>query len=339
MNIHRTIRKSPHTSDYQKLGVILALFAFLHRFNIINFDGTNRRGLNFCILVTAYNYNSNKILMIYNFHWTNYSSFSFLSSHYLPYFKKYFKFQVDVVFYGPVEDTNRGIRCNGLKTGGFFSYYSFIKAINDTKKKYYGYLFLNDDSFVNPFILNFMNLDEMILETVDFTKSWIWNKEYRKENNNFLNEICSSNKYSSINCSNKENIKRHGWSDFFYVPFKHVKEVKSIFEVAFKHNLYLEFVITQTFQFFNFSCAGHCTFFEMHTNINSTIIEKEFEYKMFCCHIHPLKYSSKQVRKNMHKFFSSNEIFFKKTKDIRKYGYSLNNNSRCYIPYITKKHF
>lgn len=256
---------------------------------------------------------SNKILMIYNYHWSNYSSWSFIMIHYLPYFRNHFKYQTDVVFYGPQKDNVRGIKDNGLEPNGYYSYYTFVQAINNVNENYLGYLFLNDDSYINPFTLNNINFDSILMESYGSNEDgWGWinrtnanGKTFLESDKDFLGEICLYRKPSdNMSCENKKQLFRIGWSDFFYIPAKYSVDVKYIFEVAYKHRVFLEMAIPQTFQFFNFSCTEHCYLEKIYTKTYSFLVGSLFKDYLSCIHIHPIKYSNKLVRKHMIDFFA-----------------------------------
>jgi hypothetical protein len=106
-----------------------------------------------------------RFLVIYNFHWSKHTgTIHHIRELYLPYLRRWLKYPFDVVFYAPEAFPDLGIASNDLSDNGFFSPYTFTLAYRHRSRDYTGYIFLNDDSVLDPILFNKHNLNEIATE-------------------------------------------------------------------------------------------------------------------------------------------------------------------------------
>jgi hypothetical protein len=122
---------------------------------------------------------SPRLLIIYNFHWSDrVSSIVPIRQFYLPYLQRSLKYPSDVVFYAPRAFPGLGILSNGLQDNGYFSIETFTVAYLSRSREYLGYLFLNDDGIIDPFLFNGHNFSKIALETAELqhgpSVNWGW---------------------------------------------------------------------------------------------------------------------------------------------------------------------
>lgn len=247
--------------------------------------------------------NDRKFLVIVNLHWNIFSGIDFWRKIYIPYFKKYFKYKTEFVFYSPSEVKNLSIKSNHLKPNGYYSQHTISIAYEENKKNYIGYIFMNDDSFVNPILFNKYNLKYPLVETTGISgmkSKWQWIKMKNKNGirnidaiNDFLKEICVENKYRKNKiCKYKDKyITYHGWSDFMYIPRKFIKEFVYLENKSFKYKVFLEMMMNTIIQAFPYNLIKNKCFYRNDNKMLNT-----------CVHVHPVKYSKVHIRKNVYEF-------------------------------------
>lgn len=236
-------------------------------------------------------------LFIFNYHWNNYVSYPFIKDTYIPYIRKTFKYKCKFVFYGPKKSNIYPIKGNDLEENGVYSYYTLVKAYNDTNVEYDGYFLLNDDSFFDPIVFNKINisLDYTIVEGMGTFAAnhteWLWPAAYnykgitfRQAYTNVRNKICSENftRYFKL-CSFDINRNFHGYADFFYVPNSLIKDYVYLFDLAYKEGMFLEMAVNSLIYNSDFQELGKKCF-SIH-ELGS------------CPHVHPVKFSYYENRR------------------------------------------
>lgn len=254
------------------------------------------------VLCYIYFYNTNyisekKILLIINFAWHKYENTHFLNNVYIPFFRKYFKFKCDVIYFGPKKSTMYNINSYNLPENGFYSYKSLIMAY-EQNKHYYGYLYINDDGFLNPFLINIYNFTKIIIESIHYinTTNNIWpfikrkneyNISYYTSLNVVVRQICMNKKYISSKLCKAYNPPYiiGGWSDFFYIPSSNIKEVVCLMKIFLQNLVFLESTITTISQLFDYEVLWK------KCNLNKL-------YFLYTCpYVHPVKYSIETNKK------------------------------------------
>ena len=136
----------PHRSNSISHGNQLLACKYLRQYR----NGKMSRGCQFNTTDT--------ILFIVNFHYFNYTPVHFIQHRSFIEFSKRFKYSVDLIFVGAVESEAIGVYGTGVPIMGFYSYRSYINAYDLFNSRqgfnYYGFMFLNDDSCLNPWVLN-----------------------------------------------------------------------------------------------------------------------------------------------------------------------------------------
>ena len=147
------------------------------------------------------------------------------------YFAKQYKNDFDILFIGPQGNKKLKVLCNNLPPGGYYSYHSLHVAMNVFKREmgylYAGYFLVNDDSCLQPELLNRENHEKAMSEPRVLWKNdnkWLWNSRRNKRkilfSNAYINavkEIRLLQTYHSL-CHNDSNVLTRGFSDFLYVP-------------------------------------------------------------------------------------------------------------------------
>lgn len=252
--------------------------------------------------------NPKRFLIIVNFHWPSYNVIDKVIRN-INFFQKYFKYQSEYICIGP-QDNFKGIRVynNSLPPNGFYSYYSFNIAIKQRRNLYYGYIFINDDSLISPFVFNRINLDLPfgVAHGVNSNKTIWWNPSKNRFNitfweaqNNFLKEV------ENLGIA-KHNLTRYfGYADFFYVTKKYVDYFCQMFFYARKNGVFLEMAIPTTLYSINESYTLHECNHGYNNNYFCVLIDFDR-----CPHMHPIKMTNDRINNLLNTYYQ------KKTKNF-----------------------
>lgn len=247
--------------------------------------------------------NPRRYLIIVNFHWPRYNVIDRVIRNVI-FFQKYFKYQSEYICIGP-QDNYNGIRVynNSLPPNGFYSYYSFNIAIKHRGNSYYGYIFMNDDSLLNPFVFNRIDLNLPFGASfgINSNKNVWWNPNknrfgisFWEAQNNFINEIL---KHGIV----KHNITRYsGYSDFFYVTNKYVNFFCQMFYYACKNGVFLEMAIPTTLHSINESYSIP----ECNHGFNKSYRCFLFDLNR-CPHIHPIKMTNSKITNIINAYYQN----------------------------------
>lgn len=95
-------------------------------------------------------------LLVVNHHWDFFSTVRFFRETYLPRFHKLFRYNFDVIYLAPTNQSSRRIISHKQKKGGWYSYYTLAVAyqLYGNLTNYDGYFLLNDDAALDPLYLN-----------------------------------------------------------------------------------------------------------------------------------------------------------------------------------------
>jgi hypothetical protein len=243
-----------------------------------------------------------KILLVFQFHWPSYhNQLIFIRSKYLPLFRAGFRFPVDCVFYGPVANYEEGVLSYGLRPNGYYSSHTLSLAIQNLPG-YRGYIQLNDDSFLNPYLLNFHDFTRVLIQPLrDWRRArnwpWIYRPNVRRVPAyqalmNMISGICSTAKYNrSALCFRPRRQIYFGFADFFYIPKEYSRPYVELEAYCMKHWVFLELCVPTVASISKLSLQRYCRW---GTN----------ESLLTCLYLHPVKYSSKGARDFMVRLFS-----------------------------------
>lgn len=246
---------------------------------------------------------SSSFLIIVNFHWASYQHSKYVLRN-VEFFQKYFKFKSEYIFVGPV-DSYDGIRIysNSLPPNGYYSYYSFNIALIHQKKKYQGYIFMNDDSLISPFVFNTLNLSVPFgaLYGVNRNPKTWWNPTRNRYNitfweaqNKFIKEILEKGIL-------KHNVTRYmGYSDFFYVSSDYAQYAADMFYYAMKNAVFLEMAVPTMLHNINASYSLP----ECNHGWNKSYHCLKLNYDS-CVHMHPVKMGIPAMRNTILSYYKN----------------------------------
>jgi hypothetical protein len=237
------------------------------------------------------------MLLVFEFHWPVYhSQLHFIRNYYIPFFRGAFRFPIDYVLYGPAADTAEGVLSHGLPPNGHYSSHTLSVAIQDFPG-YRGYIQLNDDSFVNPYLLNFHNFSRVLVQhyaVMPYGHPWV--RMYAPNVRGIRNydaavkmvaDICSTPKYNgSAICLLPKRHAYVGRADFFYIPKEYSRPYVELDAYCIKHWVFLEMCVPTLTEASRLSVAQNCRLPTEH-NMGK------------CVHTHPVKYSSPWMRRHM----------------------------------------
>jgi hypothetical protein len=244
---------------------------------------------------------SGKVLVVFEFHWAVYHvQLLIIRNNYLPFFRAGFRFPIDYVVYGPVANREYDVLCHGLPPNGHYSAHTLSVAIQ-TFPGYRGYIQLNDDSFVNPYLLNFHDFTRVLIEPrTPMRSDHPWARMHATNSLgisnyhaavNMMADICATPKYKgSAICFLNKNHTYVGRGDFFYIPREYSRPYVELEAYCIKHRVFLEMCVPAVTDLSRLSFAFRCRV-PATTNMGD------------CVHAHPVKYSSIRVRKNVHSVF------------------------------------
>ena len=208
-----------------------------------------------------------------------------------------YKYDFDVLYVGPVADDEFRIYPNHLPEGGYYSYHSLTIAYNYLVRTnglaYSGYFLMNDDSCLNPRILNSYDHNKNMVEGASPwspSLDWKWNKMYNEEGKLFADsiQIASSRlehlymKDGNDSLSNKRVY--YGWSDFYFVRSTDMDFYLRAEEIMFEQRVFLETAVPTLLSYTDVLVVSDCN----HGMLNSNTP---------CVHSHPHKYYREDARK------------------------------------------
>lgn len=239
---------------------------------------------------------TDSILFIMNFHYNNYTPVHFIETGYFKEFSRRFKYSVDLVLVGPIEDESKGVYGTGTPRMGFYSYHSFSYAYDLFNPRrgfsYYGFMFLNDDSCLNPWVLNTLpfnvSYSEWGRKPVHNTTNWkfvTFKNTYGITNYQAVTEALKEMNDRNLHCG-PYHVISHPYcarGDFFYVYRRHSLLIREIFQTMYKYRVFLEIAVPTALESVNASEITSCNHFQRF-------------YKYSCGHYHPTKFSNMQMR-------------------------------------------
>lgn len=236
-------------------------------------------------------------LFIVNYHFSKYGSYSFLEKEYFPRFATLFPYDFDVVYIGPTYSPFHRIFQNTYSTHGKYSYHSFRIALDLFPRSegfvYRSYVFMNDDSYVDPLFLSTYDLDrswgeggtplrrdspddwhtELNLRGIPFSQAYMEALD-ELSGDPMINDRCHMDRPF-------HHVK--GWGDFFIVSKGDLDLFLRMEEVMIKHQVFLEYAVANIIFCLNSEILIDCN-------------HKYMENRTRCVHIHPVKYSQEAMR-------------------------------------------
>ena len=251
-------------------------------------------------------YSNNTImLLVVNFHFRKYTASSFMEKQFFPRFALRYKYDFDVLYVGPEVDDVFRIYPNHLPEGGYYSYHSLTIAYNYLVRlnglNYSGYFLMNDDSCLNPDLLNSYDHNKNMLEGVSLwspSVNWYWNRMFNEEGQLFSDAIqiaVSRLEHLHIkngNFSFSTNRIMYGWSDFYFVRSSDMDFYLTAEEIMFEHHVFLETAVPTLLSCSDVVIVSDCN----HGIFNSNSP---------CVHSHPHKYYSEEARQTCLSMVSS----------------------------------
>ena len=230
------------------------------------------------------------MLFVVNFHFNITSAVSFLKELYFPEFAIRYKYNFDVIFVGPASADPSVVLLNNLPEKGYYAYHSAAVAYNYllTKKyKYAGIFFMNDDSCVEPTLLNDYDHTKSMRSNLNpWTPGRAWQWNYMKNENNISYPVALDTAMMSIKsksvveekCPYYRGEKWCGWSDFFFIAKKDIPLFLILEEAMYEKLSFLELAVPNMMACLNATQIVECNHGPM-------------KYIKTCVHLHPVKYS------------------------------------------------
>ena len=239
---------------------------------------------------------SDTILILVNYHFSHYRSISFLDSTYFPTFAQLYPTDFDVLYIGASCHPKYKVLKNAHTVSGHYSYHSFrlvYDLFSPEQYPYRGYLFMNDDSYVDPQFLSSYNLSTSWAEpSVPYNGSMKckWNSalnvnkiRYSEAFYHAMDEIVSDQAMNRRCSYTSPGALRKGWSDFFYIYRSDVTFFLTLEEVMFRHRVFLEFAVPTILHCINPKPVVDCN-------------HRQMENRLHCVHVHPVKLSQSDLR-------------------------------------------
>jgi hypothetical protein len=208
-------------------------------------------------------------LVIYNFHWSDHTgTIRHIRELYLPYLRRWLKYPFDVVFYAPKAFPDLGIASNNLSDNGFYSPYTFTVAYRNRSRNYAGYIFLNDDSILDPILFNKHNLskiaveDSKLMHELDRYNNWYWIEHLPgrigwRTLQDWFQEVCGSKfSYLPMCKTYQRGDHYYGYADFFYIPHAYAETVADLAEICAHKHVFLEMCVPTIAGNFPFIAIG-----------------------------------------------------------------------------------
>ena len=249
------------------------------------------------------------ILIIVNYHFNHYGSISFFDSTFFPAFAQLYPTDFDVVYIGANCHRPAKVLRNAYTHRGRYSYHSFrlvYDLFSEDKYPYKGYLFMNDDSYVDPQFLSSYNLSTSWKEySIPYSgrTRWPWNDalnvnkvSYSEAFYNAMDEIVSDRSINNRCHFTSPGSLRKGWGDFFYVYRGDVSFFLKLEEVMFRHRVFLELAVPTIIHCINPKPFIDCNHGKM-------------ENRLRCVHIHPVKLSHSNLRSYMMKRLNHDNMY------------------------------
>ena len=230
------------------------------------------------------------MLFVVNFHFNITSSIPFLKTSYFPEFATRYKYNFDVIFVGPTTADPLVVLSNNLPENGFYAYHSVAVAYNYLQAKQYKYagvFFMNDDSCVEPTLLNDYDHTKSMRSNLNpWTPNRAWQWNYQKNEHRILYPVALDNAMMKV--KSKAEVEEKcpyyrgemwcGWSDFFFITKKDIPLFLLLEEAMYENLSFLELAVPNIMACMNATQIVECNHGPM------TFITT-------CVHLHPVKYS------------------------------------------------
>lgn len=233
---------------------------------------------------------STLLLFVVNFHEPHYEETSFILNQYFVEFRKRFMIDYDVILVGPWEDKKKTVKGTHLPLYGHYSYYSLAYVYYHLcvveSCSYYGFFYMNDDSYIDPRFLSKYDLTKSWSEPSSVYRTncrWMWNKK-----NNIKNVPYKQAFYDAVkelkalpiakNC-HLENAYNHrrGFADAFYLILSDMPKWYEMIMIMKNHYVFLEVAVPTVNWCITRNAINDCNHGKMKN-------------RRKCVHVHPVKY-------------------------------------------------
>ena len=233
---------------------------------------------------------SSLLLFVVNFHEPHYEETDFILNKYFVEFRKRFMIDYDVILVGPWEDKKKTVKGTHLPLYGHYSYFSlafvYYHLCIVESCSYYGFFYMNDDSYIDPRFLSKYDLTKSWSEpsTVYRTNCrWMWNKKnniknvpYKQAFYNAIKELKTLPIAKNCHFENARNHRR-GFADAFYLILSDMPKWYEMISIMKKHYVFLELAAPTVNWCITRSPFNNCNHGRMKNRRN-------------CVHVHPVKY-------------------------------------------------
>ena len=230
-----------------------------------------------------------KLLFVVNYHWSKYETVSFLDTTFFPAYRKQFPFDFDVVITGPQSDQGNRVIGNKTPQGGHYSYWSLLMIYHQLciveSCSYEGFVYMNDDSYVDPLFLAALDLSQSWIEPseqINLSVRWIW---YNKTNTagvsfidayrNAIKNLQNTKMGKKCHFENDTNLRK-GFADFYYITKKDMPIYYKLIPEMKRQKVFLEMAAPT---------VNWCITHNSVINCNHRAM-KEIQK---CLHVHPVK--------------------------------------------------
>lgn len=239
---------------------------------------------------------ASKLLFVVNYHHPVYRSVPFLDKTFFPTYRKRFPLDFDVIILGPRSNIRYKVMGNGTPSGGHYSYQSLWIAYNQLcvieSCSYDGFLYMNDDSYVDPTFLITYDLTKSWVEPsrkVDLSVRWMW---YNRKNIRGVRYI-DAYRTAIQNLQKTEigkkchfedpNNLRKGFADFYYIAKKDMPVYYELIPEMKRQNVFLEMAAPTVNWCFTHNFVVNCNHGAMRE-------------RRTCLHVHPVKLSMNKMK-------------------------------------------
>ena len=233
---------------------------------------------------------STLLLFVVNFHEPHYEETSFILNQYFVEFRKRFMIDYDVILVGPWEDKKKTVKGTHLPLYGHYSYYSLAYVYYHLcvveSCSYYGFFYMNDDSYIDPRFLSKYDLTKSWSEpsTVYRTNCrWMWNKKnniknvpYKQAFYDAVKELKALPIAKNCHLENARNLRR-GFADAFYLILSDMPKWYEMIMIMKNHYVFLEVAAPTVNWCITRNAINDCNHGKMKN-------------RRKCVHVHPVKY-------------------------------------------------
>ena len=232
---------------------------------------------------------ASKLLFVVNFHHPEYKAVPFLDQSFFPTYRKRFPLDFDVVILGPRKSSLYKVISNNTPRLGYYSYQSLWLAYHQLcvieSCSYEGFLYFNDDSYVDPTFLVTYDLTKSWTEPsqkIDTRNKWLW--YYRKNKKGVLyidayrkaiRNLQKTEIGEKCHFENSTNLRKV-FADLYYIAKNDMPIYYELIPEMKRQNVFLEMAAPT---------VNWCITHNFVINCNHGAMRN----KLKCLHVHPVK--------------------------------------------------